>query len=197
MRGSTTATAAAVATAASKAFPPSIRTRMPAIEASGSSDVTIALRPVTSGRSTSCAHRSKLDNNKLRRIVTRDIDRWRLPRQQFLGNDCMFLHTNLLFALARRQPRWILLQLLADFLNCCLAPPERLVIPIFKKEEAAPGSPPRITPQIPRVCGNHILGHPTLHLGNNVSIQVIHVVVGRDQVIVLDDEENALTANGL
>ena len=55
IRGSTTLIAAAVAIAASKAFPPSIRTRIPAIDARGSSDVTIALRPVTRGRSANCA----------------------------------------------------------------------------------------------------------------------------------------------
>src|SRR5579859_1526239 len=55
MRGSSTPTASAVATAASKAFPPSCRIRMPAMEARGSSDVTMAWRAVIRGRSTSWA----------------------------------------------------------------------------------------------------------------------------------------------
>jgi hypothetical protein len=45
----------AVATAASKALPPSSRMRMPAIEASGSSEVTTAWRPLIRGRSRSWA----------------------------------------------------------------------------------------------------------------------------------------------
>jgi hypothetical protein len=55
MRGSRTPTAMAVATAASKALPPSSRMRMPAIEASGSSEVTTAWRPLIRGRSRSWA----------------------------------------------------------------------------------------------------------------------------------------------
>lgn len=49
-RGTVTATAATIA--ASNALPPCSMIRMPAIDASGSSEVTIACRPVTSGHST-------------------------------------------------------------------------------------------------------------------------------------------------
>src|ERR1700730_14092156 len=52
--GSTTVTAIAVATAASKALPPSIRIRIPGVDASGWSDVTMARRPEMRGRSTNC-----------------------------------------------------------------------------------------------------------------------------------------------
>src|SRR5215472_9413362 len=52
IRGSKTVSATAAATAASKALPPCCSTRIPAIEASGSSEVTIACRPVINGLST-------------------------------------------------------------------------------------------------------------------------------------------------
>ena len=50
MNGSTTFSAAATATAASTALPPSRRTRMPAIEASGCAEVTAPRLPMTTGR---------------------------------------------------------------------------------------------------------------------------------------------------
>ena len=50
MNGSTTFSAAPTATAASTALPPSRRTRMPAIEASGCAEVTAPRLPMTTGR---------------------------------------------------------------------------------------------------------------------------------------------------
>ena len=49
MYGSATPMAAAVATAASKALPPSISARSPAIEAQGWADVTMPFTPVATG----------------------------------------------------------------------------------------------------------------------------------------------------
>src|SRR5579884_351519 len=107
---------------------------------------------------------------------------------EFVGNDRLFLDTEVLFIFASGPPNCIALQLRPDFGDYLFAAAETFVVFVFQNNKRIPGPSCRVPLQIQLITRKDVLLHPAAKLWQDVIVRVLQVSSRGDGIRIGNDE---------